>query len=40
VTEIAFAVGFADLSNFINFFRREVGCSPSQLRKVGPLMRS
>lgn len=36
VTEIAFAVGFGDLSNFINFFRREVGCSPSQFRKAEP----
>jgi AraC family transcriptional regulator len=36
VTEIAFAVGFGDLSNFINFFRHEIGCSPSQFRKVEP----
>jgi AraC-like DNA-binding protein len=36
VTEIAYAVGFGDLSNFINFFRREVGCSPSQFRKAEP----
>jgi AraC family transcriptional regulator len=36
VTEVALAVGFGDLSNFINFFRREVGCSPSQFRKAGP----
>jgi AraC-like DNA-binding protein len=32
VTEIAFDVGFADLSNFINAFRREVGVSPRQYR--------
>jgi AraC-like DNA-binding protein len=36
VTEIAFEVGFGDLSNFINFFRREIGCSPSQFRKLEP----
>jgi AraC-like DNA-binding protein len=36
VTEIAFEVGFGDLSNFINFFRREIGCSPSQFRKLDP----
>ncbi len=33
VTEIAFDVGFGDLSNFINAFRREIGCSPGQFRK-------
>ncbi|WP_394823193.1 helix-turn-helix transcriptional regulator [Pendulispora albinea] len=33
VTEIAFDVGFGDLSNFINAFRREVGCSPGQFRR-------
>jgi AraC family transcriptional regulator len=36
VTRIAFAVGFGDLSNFINFFRREIGCSPSRFRKAEP----
>jgi AraC family transcriptional regulator len=36
VTEIAFAVGFGDLSNFIHFFRREIGCSPSQFRNAEP----
>ena len=35
VTDIAFDVGFGDLSNFINAFRREVGCSPRQYRKSG-----
>jgi transcriptional regulator GlxA family with amidase domain len=34
VTEIAFSVGFGDLSNFTNFFRREIGCSPSQFRNA------
>jgi AraC family transcriptional regulator len=34
VTEIAFDVGFGDLSNFINVFRRELGCSPSRFRKA------
>ena len=37
VTDIAYAVGFGDLSNFINFFRREVGCSPLQFRKAEPV---
>ncbi len=36
VTEIAFSVGFGDLSNFTNFFRREIGCSPSQFRNAAP----
>ena len=35
VTGIAYDVGFGDLSNFINAFRREVGCSPRQYRKSG-----
>lgn len=33
VTDIALDVGFADLSNFISTFRREVGCSPSRFRR-------
>jgi transcriptional regulator GlxA family with amidase domain len=32
VTDIAFDVGFGDLSNFINTFRRKVGCSPQRFR--------
>ncbi|NMO16677.1 helix-turn-helix transcriptional regulator [Pyxidicoccus fallax] len=36
VTEIALDVGFGDLSNFINTFRREVGCSPARFRKTTP----
>jgi AraC-like DNA-binding protein len=36
VTQIAFEVGFGDLSNFINTFRREIGCSPSRFRKARP----
>ncbi|WP_163994785.1 helix-turn-helix transcriptional regulator [Pyxidicoccus caerfyrddinensis] len=36
VTEIAYDVGFGDLSNFINTFRRELGCSPARFRKVTP----
>jgi AraC-like DNA-binding protein len=36
VTQIAFEVGFGDLSNFINTFRREIGCSPSRFRKAQP----
>jgi len=35
VTDIAFEIGFADLSNFINTFRREVGVSPGQYRRSG-----
>jgi AraC family transcriptional regulator len=35
VTEIAFDVGFTDLSNFINAFRREIGVSPRQYRQSG-----
>ena len=35
VTEVAFEVGFGDLSNFINTFRREVGQSPLRFRKAG-----
>ncbi|MCE9670958.1 helix-turn-helix transcriptional regulator [Myxococcus stipitatus] len=36
VTDIAFDVGFGDLSNFINTFRREVGASPARFRKATP----
>jgi AraC family transcriptional regulator len=35
VTDIAFEIGFGDLSNFINAFRRELGCSPTKFRKLG-----
>ena len=38
ITDIAFDVGFGDLSNFINAFRREVGVSPRGYRRAGPLM--
>jgi AraC-like DNA-binding protein len=34
VTDIAYDVGFGDLSNFINAFRREVGCSPRRFRSA------
>ncbi len=40
VTSIAYDVGFGDLSNFINAFRREVGCSPRRYRSSGPPLRS
>ncbi|WP_235685852.1 helix-turn-helix transcriptional regulator [Corallococcus silvisoli] len=36
VTEIAFDVGFGDLSNFIHTFRRELGCSPRAFREATP----
>jgi AraC-like DNA-binding protein len=35
VTDIAFDVGFGDLSNFIHAFRREVGVSPRRYRQSG-----
>jgi AraC-like DNA-binding protein len=34
VTELAYDVGFGDLSNFIRTFRRELGCSPTQYRRA------
>jgi AraC family transcriptional regulator len=40
VTSIAYDAGFGDLSNFINAFRREVGCSPRQYRNAGPPIES
>jgi len=33
ITEIAYGVGFGDLSNFVHTFRRELGCTPSAFRK-------
>jgi AraC family transcriptional regulator len=36
ITSIAYDAGFGDLSNFINAFRREVGCSPRRYRDAGP----
>jgi AraC-like DNA-binding protein len=33
VTDIGYDVGFADLSNFVRTFHREIGCSPGELRK-------
>ncbi|MCP3059113.1 AraC family transcriptional regulator [Myxococcus sp. K38C18041901] len=36
VTDIAFDVGFGDLSNFINTFRREVGAPPARFRTTTP----
>ena len=35
VTQIAFDVGFGDLSNFMHAFRSELGRSPGQFRKRG-----
>lgn len=34
VTDIALKVGFTDVSNFINSFRRAVGIPPSQFRRL------
>jgi AraC-like DNA-binding protein len=36
VTDVAFDVGFGDLSNFIRTFRRELGSSPRQFRRDPP----
>lgn len=35
VTDIAYQVGFGDLSNFVRTFGRLVGCSPLRLRRGG-----
>jgi len=34
ITDIAYAVGFGDLSNFVRTFRRAAGVSPSAFRKA------
>jgi len=34
VTDIAYAVGFEDLSNFVRTFRAEFGVSPSRYRSA------
>ena len=34
VTDVAFDVGFADLSNFVRTFRRAAGVSPRAFRKA------
>jgi AraC-like DNA-binding protein len=34
VTDVAFDVGFGDLSNFVNAFRRAAGVSPRAFRKL------
>ena len=34
ITEICFMCGFNSLSNFINYFRKKVGISPSEYRKI------
>jgi AraC-like DNA-binding protein len=34
ITDVALDVGFADLSNFINRFRRAAGVSPSRFRRL------
>jgi YesN/AraC family two-component response regulator len=40
VSEIAYAVGFGDLSHFDRTFRRIVGYSPTQYRRIGKTMSS
>jgi AraC-like DNA-binding protein len=34
VTEVAYGVGFGDLSNFVRTFRRQVGWSPQKFRRA------
>jgi AraC family transcriptional regulator len=36
VTQIAYEVGFDDLSNFVRTFHRVIGCSPREYRRVAP----
>jgi AraC family transcriptional regulator len=33
VTEIAYDVGFQDLSNFVRTFHRVIGCTPRDYRR-------
>ena len=40
ITEIAYASGWADLSNFNRAFRRELRCSPRELRRGDPKLLS
>jgi AraC family transcriptional regulator len=35
ITEIAYAAGFGDLSNFVRTFRRAAGASPREFRRAG-----
>jgi AraC family transcriptional regulator len=35
ITDVAYESGWADLSNFIRTFRRDVGCGPSDFRRGG-----
>lgn len=34
VTEVALAVGYGDLSNFVRTFRKQVGCTPEAFRRA------
>ncbi len=36
VTEVAYEAGYADLSNFVRTFHREIGCSPREFRRCPP----
>ena len=33
ITDICAHVGFADMSSLARYFKREIGCTPSQYRK-------
>jgi AraC-like DNA-binding protein len=35
ITDVAYESGWADLSNFLRTFRRDVGCTPGDFRRGG-----
>lgn len=35
VSEIAFALGYNEVTHFSNFFKKQTGISPVQFRKIG-----